>query len=85
MTHNVWYRSDELYYDKSIKIDRIVHNNKPDIVTADKTIKDVYVIDAEVPNSHNPYSTIIDKPQKHTDLKEDLTRIWQLRAVCTVQ
>jgi len=64
---------------------RIVHNNRPDIVTPDKTIKDEYVIDAEVPNSHNLYNTIIDKPQKYTDLKEELTRIWQLRAVFTVQ
>jgi hypothetical protein len=64
---------------------RTVHNNRFDIVAPDKTIKDVYVIDAEVPNSHSLYSTIIDKPKKHTDLKEELTRIWQLSAVCTVQ
>jgi len=45
----------------------------------------MYVMDAEVPNSHNLYSTIIGKPQKHMDLKEELTRIWQLSAVCKVQ
>ena len=82
MDHNLCQRSDELYYDKSITIDRTVHKNRPDIFTPDKTIKDVY---AEVPNSRNLYSTFIDKPQKHTDLKEELTRIWQPSAVCTVQ
>jgi hypothetical protein len=37
-----------LYYDRFIKTDRAVHNNKPDRVTLDKTAKDEYLIDAAI-------------------------------------
>ena len=31
-----------------------------------------------IPNSHNLYSTITERLQKYTDLKEQLIRIWQM-------
>jgi len=31
-----------------------------------------------IPISHNPHSTINDKLQKHTHLKEKLIKLWQL-------
>jgi hypothetical protein len=43
-----------------------------------KIIKETYLIDAAIPNSHNLHSTITEKLQMYTDLKEDFTRIWKL-------
>jgi hypothetical protein len=37
-----------LYHDRFIKTDRAVHNNKPDRVMLDKTVKDAYLIDAAI-------------------------------------
>jgi hypothetical protein len=36
----------------------------------DKIIKEAYVIDLAVPNSHSLYSTITEKLQMYTDLKK---------------
>jgi hypothetical protein len=46
----------------------------------DRTIIEEYLIDVVIPNNHF-YNTITEKLQKYTDLKEELTRIWQLNAV----
>jgi hypothetical protein len=63
----------KLYYDMSIITDRTNHNNR-----LDKTIKEAYLIVVAIPNSHSLHSTITEKLQKYTDLKEELIRIWQL-------
>jgi len=65
--------------DRSTVIDRTIHNNRPDIVILEKTIKEAYFIDVAILNSQNLHSTITEKLQKYTDLKEELARIWQLR------
>jgi len=44
----------------------------------DKTIKEACLIDIEIPDSQNLYSTITEKVPKYTDLKEGLISIWQL-------
>jgi hypothetical protein len=44
----------------------------------DKTIKEAYSVQPAIPNSHNLYSTMTKNFQKYTDVKEELTRIWQL-------
>ena len=51
-------------------------------VTLDKTIK--YLTYVAIPNSHNLHSTITEKLQKYTDLKEELIRIWQLNTACII-
>jgi hypothetical protein len=49
-----------------------------------KLIKPAYLIHVAIPNSYNIYSTITEKLQTYTDIKEELTRIWELNAVYTV-
>jgi hypothetical protein len=66
------------YYDSYTITDRTVHNNRPQIVIFDITIKQADLIDAATPNSHNLHSTLTEKLHKCTDLKEELIRIWQL-------
>jgi hypothetical protein len=43
-----------------------------------KTIKEDYLIDITIPTNQNLYSATTKKLQKHTDLKEGITSIWQL-------
>jgi len=62
----------KLYYDRFIITDQNVHNNRPDTIMFDKTIKQ---IDAATPNSHILNSTLTEKLHKSTDLKEELIRI----------
>jgi len=57
--------------------DRTIHNNKPDIVLLDELIKEAYLTDAAIPDSHNLYSTITERLQKYT---EELIRKWKLKA-----
>jgi hypothetical protein len=49
-----------------------------------KTIKTTYSVDIAIPNSHNLHSTITEKLQKYTDLKEKLIRTWQLTTACVI-
>jgi len=50
----------------------------------DKTIQAAYFIDVRIPNSGNLCNTITKKLQKYTNLKDELTKIWQLNAECRV-
>jgi hypothetical protein len=50
----------------------------------DKTIKEARLIDVAIPNSHSLHSTIAEKLQMYTDLKEELIRIWQLKTAYIV-
>jgi hypothetical protein len=50
----------------------------------DKTIKEAYFMDVRIPNSRNLCSTTTKKLQKYTNLKEELTKTWQLNADCIV-
>jgi hypothetical protein len=38
---------------RSITTDRTVHNDRPDRVMLDKTIKEAYLIELAIPDSHN--------------------------------
>ena len=38
----------------------------------DKTVREAHSVTAAIPNSHNLHSTITERLQKYTDLKEEL-------------
>jgi len=71
----------KLYYDRSNITDRTIHNNRPNVVVLKLTIKEAYLADVAIPNANKPRSTITERLQKYTDLKDELTRIRQLNAV----
>ena len=58
--------SYKLYYDRSIISDLTIHSNRPDIVTLDKTIKEIYSIHVALPKSQ-PSQHITEKLQKYKD------------------
>ena len=66
--------SYKLYYDRYIITDHTVHSNRLHIVKLEKPNKEPYIADVATPKSHNLYSMIIKKFQKHTDLKQELTK-----------
>ena len=74
----------KLYYDMSIMTDQTIHCNRQDIVILDRPIKETYLIDVAIPNTHNLDKTITEKPQKYADLKEEVIRIWQLKMAYSV-
>jgi hypothetical protein len=41
----------------------------------DETIREAYLLDVAVPESHNLHGTITEKPQQYTDLREETIRI----------
>jgi hypothetical protein len=47
----------------------------------DRASKEAHSVDVAIPNSH---SSITEKLQKYTDLKEELITIWQLNAACII-
>jgi hypothetical protein len=59
----------KLYYDSFIITDRPIYNNRPGRIILDKTVEEAYLMDVAFSNNH---STITEKLQKYTDLKEDL-------------
>ena len=69
----------KLYYDMSIMTDQTIHYSRQDIVILDRPIKETYLTDVAVPNSHNLDRSITEKPQKYADLKEEIIRMWQLK------
>ena len=67
----------KLYCDRSIIIDWTVQNNRLDIAIFDKAIKEAYLTDVAIRNSHKLHSTITEKLQKYTNLKVEEIIIWQ--------
>ena len=59
-------------------------NNRPDTALLYKTIKEAYLTDIAIPNSHNLHSAITKKFQKYTDMKKELISLWKLKMAHTV-
>jgi hypothetical protein len=63
----------KIYYDKVITLDQTLHNSRPDIHILDKIIEDALLINIAISSTQSLHSTITEKLQKYTDLKEELT------------
>lgn len=74
----------KLYFDRSVITDRVVQNNRPDIIFQDKQAKKVFLIDIAVPNSHNIQNVIREKAQKYSELSVEIVRMWKANNVCVV-
>jgi hypothetical protein len=75
-------QTHKLYYSRSIITDRTAHNKNPDTVMLDKTTKESYLTDVALSNSYNLRSTISERLQKYTHLKEELVTTLKLTADC---
>jgi hypothetical protein len=59
--------SYKLCYDRYVITDRTSHNNRPDVVVRDKTVREAYWVDVSVPNNHSLLSTVTQELQKFTE------------------
>ncbi|XP_031334544.1 uncharacterized protein LOC116164497 [Photinus pyralis] len=71
----------KIYWDRSIITDKIITNNRPDIVTIDKIHRITTLIDIAHPLDHNIQKTIAEKIRKYTDLSEEIKMMWKMEKV----
>jgi hypothetical protein len=76
------YGDHTVFVDRPTATNVTVNNNGS--IKLDKTIKQTYLTEAAIPNSHSLYSAFIEKLLKYADLKEELRSLWQLNEVCVL-
>jgi hypothetical protein len=75
--------SDEhtLYWDRTLRTDKTVQHNRPDITIVNKKEKVGYLIDIAVPNSYNLEAKIARKITNYSNLAFEFKRLNRLRRV----
>ena len=73
----------KILWDFHIQTDRQVIANQPDIVIVDKIKKTASIIDIAVPMDGNIKKKEIEKVEKYQPLREELTRLWQVKTTVT--
>jgi len=71
----------KLYCNGSIITDIKICFNRPDITFMNKKIKNTFLIDIAVPNTHNLAKTITDKQNKYQELPKEICAMWKQNAV----
>ncbi|XP_041973432.1 uncharacterized protein LOC121729112 [Aricia agestis] len=81
-----WNKTDLINIQRNINttMTKTTHYNRPDITLVDKINKTAFLIDIAVPNTHNLQTTIAEKLTKYIDLKDEITRLWNLQKVTIV-
>ena len=69
-----------LYCNRSIRTDKTVPFNRPDITFMKKKTKNSFLIDIAVPNTHNLAKTITDKQNKYQELADEICAMWKQKA-----
>ena len=70
----------KLYWNRSILTDKTVPFIRPDINFMNKKIKNTFLIDTAVPNTHNLAKTITDKQNKYQELAKEICAMWKQKA-----
>ena len=70
----------KVLWDFHIQTDRKVLANQPDIVIVDKQKKEAAVIEVAVPSDSNMRKKEYKKLEKYRGMKEELERMWKLKA-----
>jgi hypothetical protein len=76
--------SFKLYWNRSITTDKTIASNRPDITFTNKKIKNTFLIDITIPNTHNLAKTITGKQSKYQELANEIRAIWKQDAVQVV-
>ena len=71
----------KLLWDFTIQTDRHLPHNRPDILCVSHEHNTAYLIDVAVPGDSRLSQKINEKRQKYTDLKTEIQRMWNMRAV----
>ncbi len=70
----------KILWDFKIQTDKLVMANQPDIVLIDKQQKKALVIDVAIPSDSNIRKKEHEKLEKYQGLKEELEKMWKVRA-----
>ena len=70
----------KILWDFMIQCDQMVEHRKPDIVIIDKIKKEVKIIDIAVPVDSRVKEKEGEKIEKYKNLKEEIERIWKMKA-----
>jgi len=70
-----------LYWDRTLRTDKTVQHNRPDITFVDKKSKVGYLIDIAVPNNYNLEAKITRKITNYSSLAFEFKRLNRLRRV----
>ena len=71
----------KILWDFMIQCDQMVEHRKPDIVIIDKIKKEVKIIDIAVPVDSRVKEKEGEKIEKYENLKEEIERIWKMKAM----
>ena len=70
----------KLCWNRSILTDKTITFNRPDITFMNKKIRNTFLIDIAVPNTHNLAKTITDKQNKYQKLTNEICAMWKQKA-----
>jgi len=73
--------SMKLLWDFTIQTDRHLSHNRPDIVYISNRHKTAFLIDVAIPGDSRLAHKVNEKRDKYTDLKIEVQRMWNMRAV----
>lgn len=74
----------KLYWDRTIRTDRTINANRPDITLVDKNKKFTYLIDVSVPSDSNVLQKEQEKLEKYSTLAIEVKQVWQQEKVMIV-
>jgi hypothetical protein len=67
----------KLYWNHRILTDKTIPFNRPDVTFINKKIKNTFLIDITIPNTHNLAKTITDKQNKYNELANAICAMWK--------
>ena len=70
----------KLYWNRSIRTGKTMPFNRSDITFMNKKIKNTFLIDIAVPNTHTTAKTITDKQNKYQEMANEICVMWKQNA-----
>ena len=70
----------KLYWNRSIRTDKTISFNRPDITFMKKKKTKIFLMDIALPNTHNLAKTVTDKQNKYQELANEICAMWKQNA-----
>jgi len=74
----------KILWDRTVKTDKEVTCNRPDIIIWDKENRKIQLIDVAIPNSSNLQSTYEEKINKYRQLSQQMKNVWKAEKIDTI-
>lgn len=71
----------KIYWDTTIRTDRTIVHNRPDILFINKPTKEAFLLDIATPLDENVHKTYLEKISKYEDLAYEIKDLWRLKRV----